>query len=139
MHWEGAAVHEYPGDVGNDAQRGRVYLPREELERHGLTPEDVLARRPSPAFDRVSSAFAVRTRAYYRRAQEALPAMDRQSMIAGELMGTVYWALFRHLERSRFPVLDVEPVRLGKARKLCLLLMGYLRVKTGLPLAAYGL
>lgn len=126
-------------DVGNDAARGRVYLPAEELARHGLTTADILARRRSPGFDGVATAFAARTRDYYRRARQSLPPGDRSSMVAGELMGTVYWALFRRLERSQFPVLDVEPVRLTKPHKLGLLLLGWLRVKTGLPLGAYGL
>lgn len=125
-------------DVGNDAERGRVYLPEEELARHGVTCEDILGRRPSPGFTRVAEAFAQRTRAYYRQARAALPPEDRQSMVAAELMGTVYWKLFRRLERRRFPVLAPEPVRLTKPHKLGLLLLAWLRVKTGLPLAAYG-
>ncbi|MBN9693368.1 MAG: presqualene diphosphate synthase HpnD [Verrucomicrobia bacterium] len=125
-------------DVGNDAERGRVYLPEEELARHGVTCEDILGRRPSPGFTHVAEAFAQRTRAYYRQARAALPPEDRQSMVAAELMGTVYWKLFRRLERRRFPVLAPEPVRLTKPHKLGLLLLAWLRVKTGLPLAAYG-
>lgn len=125
-------------DVGNDAERGRVYLPEEELARHGVTCEDILGRRPSPGFTRVAEAFAQRTRTYYRQARAALPPEDRQSMVAAELMGTVYWKLFRRLERRRFPVLAPEPVRLTKPHKLGLLLLAWLRVKTGLPLAAYG-
>lgn len=125
-------------DVGNDAERGRVYLPEEELARHGVTCEEVLARRPSAGFTRVAEAFAQRTRAYYRQARAALPPEDRQSMVAAELMGTVYWKLFRRLERRGFPVLAPEPVRLSKPHKLGLLLLAWLRVKTGLPLAAYG-
>jgi phytoene synthase len=125
-------------DVGNDAERGRVYLPEEELARQGVTCEEILARRPSPGFTRVAEAFAQRTRAYYRQARAALPPEDRQSMVAAELMGTVYWKLFRRLERRGFPVLAPEPVRLTKPHKLGLLLLAWLRVKTGLPLAAYG-
>lgn len=125
-------------DVGNDAERGRVYLPEEELARHGVTREQILARRPSAGFTRVAEAFAVRTREYYRQARAALPPEDRQAMVAAELMGTVYWKLFRRLERRRFPVLAPEPVRLSKPHKLGLLLLAWTRVKTGLPLAAYG-
>jgi 15-cis-phytoene synthase len=125
-------------DVGNDAERGRVYLPEEELARHGVTCEQILARRPSPGFTRVAEAFAQRTRAYYQQARAALPREDRQSMVAAELMGTVYWKLFRRLERRGFPVLTPEPVRLTKPHKLGLLLLAWMRVKTGLPFAAYG-
>ena len=125
-------------DIGNDAVRGRVYLPSEELDRHGVRQEDILAHRFTPGFLPLAEAFAARTRAYYRQARAALPARDRQSMIAAELMGTVYWKLFRRLESRRFPVLGPEPIRLSKPHKLALLLQGWVRVKTGLPLAGYG-
>jgi len=125
-------------DVGNDAERGRVYLPIEELQRHGVRVEDILARRATPGFQPLAKAFAARTRTYYRQARAALPAEDRQSMVAAELMGAVYWTLFRRLETTGFPVLAPEPVRLGKPHKLWLLLLAWTRVKTGLPLAAYG-
>jgi phytoene synthase len=125
-------------DVGNDAERGRVYLPEEELRRHGLTAADILARRSSPAFQQLAASFAGRARDYYRQARAALPATDRKSMVAAELMGAVYWQLLRRLERDHFPVLAPEPVRLGKPHKLWLLLLAWCRVQTGLPFATYG-
>lgn len=126
-------------DIGNDAERGRVYLPAEELQRHGVAVEDILAHRPSAGFLRLASAFAGRAREYYRKARATLPPIDRQSMVAAELMGAVYWKLLRRLEKEQFPVLTPEPVRLGKPHKLWLLLLAWTRVKTGLPLAAYGI
>lgn len=125
-------------DVGNDARRGRVYLPEEELRRHGVTVADVLAGRRTAGFESLAVAFADRTRHYYALARSRLPAVDRQSMVAAELMGSVYWRLFRRLERRRFPVLDPDPVRLSKAHKLTVLLLAWIRVKTGIPLAGYG-
>ena len=125
-------------DVGNDAQRGRVYLPEEELRRHGVTASDILAGRRTEGFESLAAAFAGRTREYYALARSRLPAVDRESMVAAELMGSVYWKLFRRLERRRFPVLDPEPVRLSKPRKLAVLLLAWMRVKTGIPLANYG-
>ncbi|HAB19988.1 MAG TPA: presqualene diphosphate synthase HpnD [Verrucomicrobiota bacterium] len=125
-------------DVGNDAWRGRVYLPAEELERHGLTAEDILARRGDRRFTELACAFGERAREYYRQARSALPECDRKSMIAAELMGTVYWKLFRYLERRRFPVLGTEPLRLSKAHKLWILGWAWLRLKAGAPWGGYG-
>ncbi len=125
-------------DVGNDALRGRIYLPHEELERCGVRPEDVLARRPVAGFDRVCAAVHARAAAFYREARGLLPAEDRKAMVAAELMGTVYWRLLAKVEREGFPVLDPQPVRLGKGLKLGLIFLAWFRVSTGLPFATYG-
>ncbi|MBX3730988.1 MAG: presqualene diphosphate synthase HpnD [Verrucomicrobiae bacterium] len=125
-------------DVGNDAQRGRVYLPGEELSRFGVSAEDILAGRDSRGFRELASAFALRARNHYRLAREHLPPSERRSMVAAELMASVYWSLLRRLERRGYPVLSPEPVRLGRPHKLALLLLAWIRVRTGIPLAAYG-
>lgn len=125
-------------DVGNDAVRGRVYLPRTELESHGVTVEDVLGHRDSPGFRRAAAAFAGRARAYFSRARGLLPAGERQSMVAAEIMGAVYWKLLLRLEASGFDVLSPRPLRLNRIQKLGCIALAWTRVKTGLPFAAYG-
>ena len=125
-------------DVGNDAARGRIYLPTSDLARFGVTESDIFQRRNSDAFRRLAADFAGRARAFYRRAQQLLPVRDRQAMIAAELMGAVYWQLLRRIERTHFDVLADEPLRLSKFRKLSLIFLAWCRVKTGLPVATYG-
>lgn len=126
-------------DVGGDARRGRVYLPTAELKRYGVTREEVLERRDSDRFRRLAAAMSDRARHWYRLARENLPTSERRSMVAAELMGAVYWQLLRRLEKDGFPVLQPEPVRLGKLEKRRLILLAWLRVKTGLPVARYGI
>lgn len=125
-------------DVGNDAARGRVYLPQDLLQRHGIDPEDILQRRSSRQFLAAAESVAQRARGFYQAARTALPRNERQHMIAAELMGSVYWRLLRVLEKRNFPVLNPLPVRLSKSTKISLILQAWLRVKTGLPLASYG-
>lgn len=125
-------------DVGNDAQRGRIYLPTEELDRCGVLPETVLSRRGSAEFARACRAVCGRAKFFYSEARRLLPPPDRKAMVAAELMGSVYWRLLLRLEQRGFPVLDDQPVRLGKGLKLGLILLAWCRVKTGLPFATYG-
>lgn len=125
-------------DIGNDAARGRIYLPQSELARFGVTEAEILEGRPSIHFHELATSFAGRAREFYSRARAALPAAERRSMVAAELMGSVYWRLLRKLERERFPVLAPEPVRLGRMQKLLLILLAWCRVKTGIPFARYG-
>lgn len=125
-------------DIGNDAQRGRIYVPAEELKRHGVPAEEILACRASAGFPALAGAFSLRAREYYRAARDLLPPSERRSMVAAELMAAVYWKLLRRMERRNFPVLAPEPLRLGKPYKLCILLQAWIGVRTGLPLAGYG-
>jgi phytoene synthase len=125
-------------DIGNDAARGRIYVPQSELVRFGVTEEEILHRRSSDRFERLAESLAGRARDFYCRARALLPARDRQAMVAAELMGSVYWKLLRKLETRGFPVLADEPTRLGKTQKLALVFLAWCRVKTGVPLAGYG-
>ncbi len=125
-------------DVGNDAARGRIYLPLADLARYGVAPEDILQRRSSDGFRRLAAEMAQRARGFFQRARSLLPADHRSAMVAAELMGAVYWQLLRRIERTNYDVLADEPLRLTKARKISLVLLAWCRVKTGLPVATYG-
>lgn len=125
-------------DVGNDALRGRIYLPENKLREFGVHPSDILAQRSSPQFLVLAAWLANRARDFYVRARSTLPQSERRQMVAAELMGSVYWRLLRVLEHRQFPVLESTPVRLSKSAKLSLILRAWVRVQTGLPLAAYG-
>ena len=125
-------------DVGNDATRGRIYLPVADLARFRVEPEEILRRQWSERFHQLALEIAGRARAHYRRAREILPNSDRESMASAELMGNVYWHLLEHLESTRFQVLGEEPVRLSRLRKLSLVVPALIRAKLGFPFARYG-
>ena len=93
-------------DVGEDARRGRIYLPQEELARHGVSAEDILARRVTGAFADLMAQQVARARDFYARAIAALPAVDRRAQRPGLVMAAVYRALLRRIEREGFRVLD---------------------------------
>ncbi|HEX7156363.1 MAG TPA: presqualene diphosphate synthase HpnD [Burkholderiaceae bacterium] len=93
-------------DVGEDATRGRIYLPQDELERYGVTTADLFARRVTPAFTALMTAQVARARAFYARAMGALPAGDRRAQRPGLIMAAIYQALLRAIERQGFRVLD---------------------------------
>lgn len=125
-------------DVGNDAQRGRIYIPQTELDRFGVKPDEILRGEYSGRFHALAKDFARRAREFYNEAQKKLPCEDRQSMVAAELMGAVYWRLLLKLERENFRVLDSEPVRLGKPHKLALILRSWIKYAVGSTAPSYG-
>ena len=104
-------------DVQPDALAGRVYLPQEDLERFGVTADDLAAGRYTPAFVRLMEYQAARARAYYERAWVALPRADQRTLFAAEIMGRTYFALFETIERRRFRVFGGR-VSVSTPRKL---------------------
>jgi phytoene synthase len=125
-------------DVRSDAERGRIYLPLSELRRFNVAPEEILRLEYSQRFFELATSVAQRARHFYRMANDALPAADRRSMGAAELMGTVYWELFRKLERRRFDVFGPKKTRLNKGQKLLLILRTWFRFASGALAANYG-
>jgi len=125
-------------DVRSDAQRGRIYLPLAELARCQVSPEEILRLEYSPRFCALATSVAQRARHFYQLAQATLPAADRRSMVAAELMGSVYWRLLRKLERQRFNVFGPELTRLNKGQKALLIARSWWRFLSGAMTPNYG-
>jgi len=104
-------------DVGEDARRGRVYLPADELARHGLTPEDILACKGGEAFRAMMEEQAARAEATYAAAFAKLHPEDRRDQRAGLIMAAIYRTLLAEIRRDGFPVLQAR-VSLTPIRKL---------------------
>ena len=125
-------------DVRCDAERGRIYLPLAELERFKVSPEEILRLEYSPRFVELANSVAGRARQFYQLARQTLPAADRQSMVAAELMGAVYWRLLRKLEKQRFDVFGPGLTRLNRAQKILLILRTWFRFLSGAAAPSYG-
>jgi len=125
-------------DVRTDAERGRIYLPLSELRKCSVTPEEILRHEYSERFAQLAASVAGRAKQFYRLARETLPAEDRRSMVAAELMGAVYWRLLLKLEAQQFNVFGSQPVRLGRGRKIFLIFQSWLRFAVGATASNYG-
>jgi phytoene synthase len=125
-------------DVRSDAERGRIYLPLAELHRFNVAQEQILKFEYSQKFFELASSAAQRARNFYRLARETLPPVDRRSMVAAELMGTVYWRLLRKLERRRFDVFGPKKTRLNKGQKFLLIVRTWYRFAFGAMAPNYG-
>jgi 15-cis-phytoene synthase len=104
-------------DVGEDARRGRVYLPIDELKRHGLTVEDILECRGGEAFRAMMAEQAARAESLYEQAFAKLHREDRSNQRAGLIMAAIYRTLLAEIRRDGFPVLEGR-VSLTPVRKL---------------------
>jgi len=93
-------------DVGEDAARGRIYLPQDELARFGVPPSALLRREGGDGFVALMAHQVARARDWYARALGALPDADRRSQRAGLAMAAIYRALLEEIERDGYRVLD---------------------------------
>jgi len=116
-------------DVKNDAARGRIYLPQSELEKFRVGEAEILAGKYSDRYFTLATNAAWCAKHFYSLAQKTLPPEDRKSMVAAELMGSVYWQLLQKLERGRFDVFGPQPLKLSKSHKLALIFQSWLRMQ----------
>jgi phytoene synthase len=102
-------------DVGEDARRNRIYLPLDELARHGISETDILQGRETDNFKKLMAFQIERAQDYYRAAFERLPAADRRPQRAGIIMAAIYQTLLEEIRRDGCRVLaqrtSLTPVR----------------------------
>jgi phytoene synthase len=104
-------------DVGEDARRNRIYLPLDELERFGVTTDDIVLYRETDAIAALLSHQIERARGLYRKAFERLPQVDRKAQRAGLVMAAIYRKLLDELESEGARVMN-RRVALTPIRKL---------------------
>lgn len=108
-------------DVGVDAEKGRIYLPHEDLERFSVKREEILKQKYSERFCELMQFEAERARNFYRQAREAMPADERRNLLAARIMGRTYQALLDRIVQLDYQVFGGQ-LALSKSRKLVLAL-----------------
>jgi phytoene synthase len=106
-------------DVGEDALRGRIYLPVNELQQFEVSAKDILDRRDSLAFQALMAFQYERAQRLYEQALAALPQADWRSQKPGLMMASIYRTLLVEIQAAGFPVLR-QRVALTPLRKFWL-------------------
>ena len=106
-------------DVGEDALRGRIYLPVNELQQFEVSAKDILERRDSAAFQALMAFQYERAQGLYAHALAALPQADWRSQKPGLMMASIYRTLLVEIQAAGFPVLR-QRVALTPLRKFWL-------------------
>jgi len=108
-------------DVGDDARRGRIYLPVSELQQFDVKAHELLKRDPpwgySERFTALMKFQAARAHTAYDEALALLPEADRRAQKPGLMMANIYRALLREIEAENFQVLQ-QRISLTPIRKL---------------------
>ncbi|MBP6764946.1 MAG: presqualene diphosphate synthase HpnD [Rubrivivax sp.] len=117
-------------DVGDDARRGRIYLPMSELQRFDVKAHELLRREApwgySPRFDALMRFQAERAQAAYASAMQLLPDADRHAQKPGLMMANIYRTLLDEITAQGFQVLH-QRTSLTPLRKLWIATRTHLR------------
>ena len=93
-------------DVKDDAERGRIYLPREDMARFGYTEDDLLHQRYSPAFVELMRFECDRARGYFDAARDSLRDEDKRFFFAARVMWSIYAHTLRRIESAGYNVFE---------------------------------
>jgi len=115
-------------DVGEDARRGRIYLPEEDLRAFGVSEADLSAGKDSVEFQRLMRFSAARARAHYLRARAAIGPDERRRLVIAEIMGDIYYALLERLEDSGFAIFG-EKLKVRRRHKMAIALRNFAQAK----------
>jgi phytoene synthase len=113
-------------DVGEDARRGRIYIPVDELQQFNVPASDIMNARETPEFQALMAFQAERAQGYYTSALNTLPAADRSAQRPGLIMAAVYQTLLEEITNDGFQVLK-QKTALPPLRKLWLALKVWFR------------
>ncbi len=117
-------------DVGDDARRGRIYLPMAEMQRFDVKAHELLRRETpwgySPRFDALMRFQAERAQAAYDTAFKLLPDADRATQKPGLMMANIYRTLLDEITAQGFQVLH-QRTSLTPLRKLWIATRTHLR------------
>jgi phytoene synthase len=112
-------------DIQSDAQRGRIYLPREDLDQFGVRPSELLSGVYNDPFIELMQLEGDRARLFFSVARQLLPPQDRRSMVAAEIMAATYWRILARIQERCYNVFG-KRVRLRAPEKLWIALSVYL-------------
>jgi phytoene synthase len=93
-------------DVREDAERGRLYLPQDEMDQFNVKTDDLLALKTSPELIELLTFQAQRAQQYYQQAMAALPDNDRYTQRTGLIMANIYQATLKEIEQDDFQVMQ---------------------------------
>lgn len=113
-------------DVKEDAAMGRIYIPREDLERFGVTPQQLVAGSDLDRIRPLLEMEANRAREFYKSASKLLPLVDDDSEGALWTLVTIYHRLLDRIVERNLDVFS-QRVRLSTAEKSGILFKGFLR------------
>ncbi len=114
-------------DIGTDLERGRMYVPTQDLERFGCTEADLRAGTVTENVRGLLAFEIDRARQFYHKAEASLPRHDARRLVAARIMGAIYRDLLGAIERAGYDVFR-QTVRVPRRRQAWIAASTWLKV-----------
>lgn len=113
-------------DLAEDSDRGRIYLPQDELKQFGYLDRDLHHRTYNQAFIDLMRFQVERAKEFYRRAEGNSLTRDWKKLASAQIMGNIYFALLEEIENSDFAVFE-KRIQLSKRQKIIIAVSTFLK------------
>ncbi|MCH9799604.1 MAG: squalene/phytoene synthase family protein, partial [Betaproteobacteria bacterium] len=114
-------------DVGEDARRGRIYIPLDELAKAKVTEEDILNSNKTAKVKELIEFQIERAESFYDKALQELPAEDAKQQLPGLMMAAIYRTLLREIKADGAENVLTHKIGIPPFRKLLLALKAYFK------------
>ena len=114
-------------DISPDLERGRVYIPLEDLRRFAVSEEDLRAGKMTDHVRALLAHQCDRARQFYRKADAGLPKTDEKGLVASRIMGAIYFDLLKSIEQAKFDVFT-RRIRVSRPRQAVIAALTWLKV-----------
>lgn len=114
-------------DIVPDLERGRLYLPIEDMRRFGCTEDDLRAGAVTENIQQLLAFQVSRARRFYEKAEAVLPRSDERRLVAARIMGAIYSELLTSIERAGYDVFQ-RRIRIHRARQAVIAAVTWVKV-----------
>jgi 15-cis-phytoene synthase len=114
-------------DVGEDARRGRIYLPLDELKKANVSEEDILNSHKSDQVKELIEYQIERAETFYDKALKQLPTEDTKQQRAGLIMAAIYRTMLREIKTDGAENVLTHKLSIPPIRKLILAIKAFFK------------
>lgn len=115
-------------DIKSDSERGRIYLPMEDLRRFNYSEKDLLANKYNEEFIKLMEYECKRAKIFYNEANKSLTEEDKGLMFAARIMEHIYFRVLRKIENNDYNVFE-KKVKVSKLKKILITAGVYIKYK----------
>ncbi len=115
-------------DIKKDALNGRIYIPRDDMEKYGYSEKELLKNNYNDSFIKLMKYECGRAKEFYKKADSFLSKEDKGLMFSARIMQHIYYNVLKKIEKVNYNVFE-KYAKVSKFRKVSIMLGVYLKYR----------